>query len=46
MTKWMMGMALGFVAGAGLMMTSTGKALRKDVQQGVCKAKQMMQDMQ
>lgn len=46
MNKWMMGMALGFMAGAGLMMTSTGKALRKDVQQGVCKAKQMMQEMQ
>lgn len=46
MSKMMIGAAMGFMAGAGLMMTATGKALRKEVQQGVCKAKQMMKDME
>ena len=46
MSKMMVGAAMGFMAGAALMMTATGRALRKDVQQGVCKAKQMMKDME
>lgn len=46
MSKMMVGAAMGFMAGAALMMTATGRALRKDVQQGMCKAKQMMKDME
>lgn len=46
MNRMMIGAAMGFMAGAGLMMTATGRALRKDVQQGMCKAKQMMKDME
>lgn len=46
MNKMMIGAMMGFMAGAGLMMTATGRALRKDVQQGVSKAKQMMKDME
>ena len=44
MSKMMMGTVVGFMAGAGLMMTATGRALRKDVQQGMQKAKAMMKD--
>lgn len=46
MNKLMIGAAMGFMAGAGLMMTATGRAIRKDVQQGMQKAKAMMKDME
>ena len=46
MNKLMIGAAMGFMAGAGLMMTATGRALRKDVQQGMQKAKTIMKDME
>lgn len=44
--KLMIGTAMGFMAGVGLMMSSAGKTIRKDVQKGMCKAKQMMKDME
>lgn len=46
MSRMMMGAAVGFVAGAALMMTATGRALRSGVKQDVAKAKRMMKDME
>lgn len=46
MSRMMLGAAVGFMAGAALMMTATGRALRSGVKQDMCKAKQMMQDME
>lgn len=44
MSRMMMGAAVGFMAGAALMMTATGRALRSGVKQDVNKAKQLMKD--
>lgn len=46
MSRMMMGAAVGFMAGAALMMTATGRALRSGVKQDVAKAKRMMKDME
>lgn len=46
MSRMMMGAAMGFMAGAALMMTATGRALGRDVKQGMCKARKMMKDME
>lgn len=46
MSRMMMGAAVGFMAGAALMMTATGRALRSGMKQDVAKAKQMMKDME
>lgn len=46
MNKLMIGTAMGFMAGVGLMMSSTGRMIRRDVQKGMYKAKQMMKDME
>ncbi len=46
MNRMMVGAAMGFMAGAALMMTATGRALRRDMQRGVTKAKQIMSDME
>ncbi len=45
MNKLMIGSALGFMMGVGLMMMPAGKTLRKDMQKGMDKAKKMVQDM-
>lgn len=45
MNKWMLGSAMGFVVGVGLMMTSAGRTIRKDVQKGMNKAKKIVQEM-
>lgn len=44
--KLMIGSAVGFMAGVGLMMMPVGRTIRKDVQKGMNKAKQMMKDME
>ena len=44
--KLMSGSAVGFMAGVGLMMMPVGRTIRKDVQKGMNKAKQMMKDME
>lgn len=41
----MIGSAVGFAVGVGLMMSPMGRTIRKDVQKGMCKAKQMMGSM-
>lgn len=46
MSRLMMGAAVGFMAGAALMMTATGRALRSGMKQDVAKAKQLMKDME
>lgn len=46
MNRMMLGAAMGFMAGAALMMTATGRALQRGVKQDMCKAKQMMQEME
>ncbi|MGN0794464.1 MAG: hypothetical protein ACI4MG_08360 [Aristaeellaceae bacterium] len=46
MNKLMIGSAVGFMAGVGLMMMPVGRTIRKDVQKGMNKAKQMMKDME
>jgi len=46
MNKLMIGTAMGFMAGVGLMMTSAGKMIRKDMQMGVNKARELMKDME
>lgn len=46
MSRMMMGAALGFMAGAALMMTATGRAMRSGMKQDVAKAKQLMKDME
>ncbi len=45
MNKLMVGSALGFMMGVGLMMMPVGKTLRKDMQKGMDMAKKMVQDM-
>ena len=44
MKRMMMGAAMGFMAGAALMMTATGRALRSGMKQDMNKARQMMKD--
>ena len=46
MNRMMLGAAMGFMAGAALMMTATGKALRSGVKQDMRKAKEMIEDME
>lgn len=46
MNKLMIGSAMGFMAGVGLMMMPVGRTIRKDVQKGMTKAKQMMKSME
>lgn len=46
MSRMMLGAAVGFMAGAALMMTATGRALRSGVKQDMRKARQMMEDME
>lgn len=46
MNKLMIGTAMGFMAGVGLMMTSAGKTIHKDMQMGMTKAKKLMKDME
>lgn len=46
MNKLMIGTAMGFMAGVGLMMSAAGKTIRKDVHKGMCKAKEMMKNME
>ncbi|MBQ8554472.1 MAG: hypothetical protein IJ438_01235 [Clostridia bacterium] len=46
MNKLMVGSALGFMMGVSLMMMPAGKTLRKDMQRGMNKAKQMMKSME
>ena len=44
--KLMIVSAMGFMAGVGLMMMPVGKTIRKDMQKGMNKARQMMKDME
>lgn len=44
MSRMMLGAAMGFMAGAALMMTATGRALRSGMKQDMNKAKQMMKE--
>lgn len=44
MNKLMFGSAMGFMMGVGLMMSPMGKTLRRDMQKGMNKAKQMMKE--
>lgn len=44
MSRMMLGAAMGFMAGAALMMTATGRALRSGMKQDIRKAKEMMGD--
>ena len=46
MSRMMLGAVMGFMAGAALMMTATGKALRSGVKQDMRKAKEMIEDME
>ncbi|MBQ8200237.1 MAG: hypothetical protein IJZ74_00565 [Clostridia bacterium] len=46
MNKLMIGSAMGFMMGVGLMMMPVGKTIRKDVQRGMNKAKQVVKDME
>lgn len=46
MNKLMLSSAMGFMAGVGLMMMPVGRTIRKDVQKGVNKARQMMKSME
>ena len=41
MSKWMIGAAMGMMAGMALMASPMGKTLRQDMQKGFNKAKQM-----
>lgn len=45
MNKMMIGSAVGFAMGVGLMMSPMGRTIRKDMQKGMCKAKKMMNGM-
>lgn len=42
MSRMMLGAAVGFMAGAALMMTATGRAMRSGMKQDIRKARQMM----
>ena len=46
MNKLMIGSAMGFMMGVGLMMMPVGRTIRKDVRKGMSKARKMMQDME
>lgn len=46
MNKLMIGSAMGFMMGVGLMMLPVGKTIQKDVKMGVNKAKKVVKDMQ
>lgn len=46
MNKLMLGSALGFMMGVGLMMMPSGGSLRQDVRKGMSKAKKMMKQME
>lgn len=46
MNKLLFGTAVGMMAGVALMMSPVGKTLRKDVQMGMNKAKQMAKQME
>lgn len=46
MNKWMLGSAMGFMMGVGLMMMPVGRTIRKDLNKGMNKAKRMMEDME
>lgn len=45
MNKMLLGSAVGFVMGVGLMMLPVGRTIRQDVQQGAKKVKTAVQDM-
>ena len=44
MSRMMLGAAMGFMAGAALMMTATGRAMHNGMKQDMRKARQMMQE--
>lgn len=46
MNKLLFGTAVGMMAGVALMMSPMGKTLRKDVQAGMTKARQMARKME
>ena len=46
MSRMMLGAAVGFMAGAALMMTATGRAMHSGMKQDMRKAKKLMQDME
>jgi len=46
MNKILVGAAMGMMAGVALMMSPMGKSLRKDVQMGMHKARQMAKQME
>lgn len=46
MNKLLFGASMGVMAGIALMMSPMGKTLRKDVQSGIAKAKQMASKME
>lgn len=46
MNKLMLGSAMGFMMGVGLMMMPVGRTIRKDLNKGMNKAKQMMENME
>lgn len=46
MNKLMLGSAMGFMMGVGLMMMPVGRTIRKDLNKGMNKAKQMMESME
>lgn len=46
MNKLLVGTAMGMMMGMALMLSPMGKTLRKDVQMGMSKAKQMVKDME
>ena len=46
MSRVMLGAAMGFMAGVGLMMTPMGRSIRKDMCKGMSKARQIMKDME
>lgn len=46
MNRVMLGAAMGFMAGAALMMTATGRAMRSGMKQDMRKAKQKMQELE
>ena len=46
MNKMLFGAAMGMMAGVALMMSPMGKPLRKEMNMGISKAKQMMKAME
>lgn len=45
MNKMLLGSAVGFAMGIGLMMLPVGRTIRQDVQKGANKVKNAVQDM-